>query len=121
MAGVRHGVAVQMCADESQAFYSHYYDRTLNLPVRDTVKKNKIRRDVVDTVFEIIKLIKFSLKRDAQFDKLKQEITPGTLGFRTLCPTQWTVHAGSLKSVMDNYMMFQTLWEEVKVLSQIQR
>ena len=69
---------------------------------------------MLDTVFEISELIKFSLKRDAQFDKLKQEIAPGTPGFCMLCPTRWPVHTGSLKSVLDNYLVLQDLWEEVK-------
>ena len=59
-------------------------------------------------------MLKFSPKREAQFTKLKQEITTGTPGFRTLCPTHWTVHATSSKSIIDNYLVFQALWEEVK-------
>ena len=46
--------------------------------------------------------------------KLKQDIAPGTPVFRTLCPTCWTVRGNSLKSVIDNYLVFQVLWEEVK-------
>ena len=114
MAGIRNGVAVQMCAEEPRAVYSHCYGHALNLAASDTVKKNKVLRDVLDTVFEITKLIKFSPKRDALFTKLKQEITPGTPGFRTLCPTRWTVRAVSLKSVIDNYLVLQALWEKVK-------
>ena len=114
MAGIRNGVAVQMCAEEPRATYTHCYGHALNLAASDTVKKNKILRDVLDTVFEITKLLKFSPKRDALFTKLKQEITPGTPGFRTLCPTRWTVRAASLKSVIDNYLVFQALWEEVR-------
>lgn len=114
MAGIRNGVAAQMCAEEPRATYTHCYGHALNLAASDTVKKNKILCDVLDTVFEITKLLKFSPKRDALFTKLKQEITPGTPGFRTLCPTRWTVRAASLKSVIDNYLVFQALWEEVK-------
>ena len=114
MAGIRNGVAVQMCAEEPRVMYSHCYSHALNLAASDTVKKNKILRDVLDTVFEITKLLKFSPKRDALFTKLKEEIAPGTPGFHTLCPTRWTVRAGSLKSVIDNYLVFQSLWEEVK-------
>lgn len=112
MAGIRNGVAAQMCAEEPRAVYSHCYGHALNLAASDTVKKNKILRDVLDTVFEITKLLKFSPKRDALFDKLKHEIAPGTPGFRTLCPTRWTVRAGSLRSVLDNYLMLQALWEK---------
>lgn len=103
MAEVRNGVAAQMCIEEPRALYSHCYGHALNLAASDAIKKNKILRDVLDTVFEITKLLKFS--RDALFDKLKQEIAPGTPGFSILCPTRWTVQAVSLKSVLDNYKL----------------
>lgn len=93
--------------------YSHCYGHALNLAASDTVKKNKILCDVLDTVLKITKLLKFSPKPDAPFAKLKQEIAPGTPGFHTLCPTRWTVRATFLKSVIDNHPVFQALWEEV--------
>ena len=111
MAGIQNGVAVQMCAEEPCTLYSHCYGHAQNLATGDTVKKNKNLHDVLDTVYEITKLLKFSPKHEAQFTKLKQEITPGTPGFRTLCPTCWTVCAASLKSVIDSYLIIQVLWE----------
>ena len=114
MAGIRNGVATQIRAEEPRAIYSHCYGHALNLAACDTVKKNKILRDVLDSVFEISKLLKYSPKCSALFAKLKQDIAPGTPGFRTLCPTRWTVRGNSLKSVIDNYSVFQVLWEEVK-------
>ena len=35
-------------------------------------------------------------------------------GFRTLCPTRWTVRASSLESVINNYDVFLALWEDAK-------
>ena len=96
MADIRNGVAAQICVEEPRATYSHCYGHALNLAANDTVKKNEILRNVLDTVFEITKLLKFSPKCDALFNKLKQEIASGTPGFRTLCPTRWTVRAASL-------------------------
>ena len=57
-------------------------------------------------------LIKFSPKHNAHFDSLKQQLAPGTAGFRVLCPTYWTVRSLSIKSVLDNYTVLQELWEE---------
>ena len=34
-----------------------------------------------------------------------------TTGFRVLCRTRWTIRASSLKSVLDNYVVLQELWE----------
>ena len=65
MAGIRNRVAVQMCAEEPRAKYTHCYGHALNLAASDTVKKNKILHDILDTVLEITKLLKFSPKRDA--------------------------------------------------------
>ena len=33
------------------------------------------------------------------------------------CPTRWTVKGESLQSVVDNYAVFQDLWEEVKSIT----
>ena len=43
------------------------------------------------------------------FVKLKEEMAPRTPGFRTLCPTRWTVRAISLKSILDNYIPLMEL------------
>lgn len=70
-------------------------------------------RDFLDTCFELIKLIKWSPKREAILAKIKEEtsdIGPGVC--RTLCPTRSTVRANSLASVLENYTALQTLWEE---------
>ena len=63
--------------------------------------------DALDTTFEISKLIKYSPKRNAMFDKLKRDLAPDCPGFRVLCPTRWTVRGDSLKSVIDNYAVLQ--------------
>ena len=53
----------------------------------------------------------FSPKRNAIFDKIKEELSPDIPSFRVLCPTRWTVHAKSLQSVLDNYAVLQQLWD----------
>ena len=111
MAGVRNGVATQLLKEEPRATFTHCYGHALNLATSDTVKKNKILRNTLDTTLEISKLIKFSPRRDAIFHKLKSEIAPETPGFRTLCPTRWTVRAASLQSVINNFAVLQELWD----------
>ena len=46
------------------------------------------------------------------FKKFKEDFAPIFPGFRTLCPTRWNVHGGSLKSVTDNWNVLQELWDE---------
>ena len=91
MSGIRQGVATQFLSEEPRALYSHCYGHALNLAVGDTIKQVRLLRDMLNTCFEISKLLKFSPKRDAAFEELKSQLSPNNPGFRTLCPTRWTV------------------------------
>ena len=100
MAGSRTGTATQLRHVEERALFTHCYGHALNLAVADVVKQSKVIRDVLNTVGEINKLLKYSPRC---FEQLKSSVSPGTVGFRTLCPTQWTVKAAFLQSVIENY------------------
>ena len=91
-----------------QAVYTHCYGHALNLSVSDCMKST-LESDVVS---EISKLI--NPKWDSTFEKLKSELAPETPGFRVLCPTRWTVHTASLKSVIDSYEVLLGVWEEAQ-------
>ncbi len=67
---------------------------------------------MLDTVDEITKLVKYSPRRQAIFEKLKQDIAPGCPGIRVLCPTRWTVKADSMRNIIDNYSVLEELWEK---------
>ena len=114
MSGTKSGVAMQIATAESRAVYMHCYGHALNLAVGDTVQQSKLLRDTLDTTGEISKLLKYSPCHDSLFEKLKSEIAPNQPGFRTLCPTRWTVKESSLESVIKNYVVLQQLWEEAK-------
>jgi hypothetical protein len=105
MRGRINGVATQVLNEEPRAIYTHCYGHALNLACQDTVRSVKV---VKDATFEISKLLKYSSKRNAAFKKIKDEIAPAEPGFRTLCPTRWTVRADSLGSVIANYAVLQT-------------
>ena len=70
--------------------------------------------DALDTVYEITKLIKKSPKRDVLFQKVKDDVTPGSPGVRILCPTRWTVRAEALSSIAENYQALQMTWDAAK-------
>ncbi len=112
MTGTRAGVATRIQQDEPRAIFTHCYGHALNLSVSDTIKRCKVMKDCLDTCFEVIKLIKWSPKRDGMLARMKEEIGDTTPNVRTLCPTRWTVRANSLSSVMGNYTAIQHLWEE---------
>ena len=110
MAGAHKGISTQICSEEPRALFTHCYGHAMNLAICNTMKKCKV---VQDATFEILsKLIKYSPKHDAIFTKLTSELSPGTPGFRVLCPTRWSVRGDSLFSVMDNYTVLQHTWEE---------
>lgn len=90
----------------------HCYGHALSLSVNDTVKQSEVMKDCLDTSFEVIKLIKFSPKREAMLNKLKEEVGSDSPSVRTLCPTRWTVRTNSLSSILANYEHIQDLWEE---------
>ena len=93
MAGARAGVAVKIQELEPQAVLTYCYGHALNLAVNDTITKVPKMKD---TCYEIVKLIKFSPKREAMLSQLKEEMGSDAPDVRTLCPTRWTVRAGSL-------------------------
>ena len=100
--GAKSGVATQIKNYKPRGLLTHCYKHALHLAVGDTVKRIKLLGNTLDTTYEISKLLKFSPKRDALFDKLKTIIAPDSPGFRTLCPTRWTVGAACLERVLKN-------------------
>ena len=56
--------------------------------LRMGIKQVKPMSDALDHSLEICKLIKFSPRRDAIFQKVKQELSPNLPGLRTMCPTR---------------------------------
>ena len=112
MCGVRSGTSTQICRDESQAIFVQCYGHALNLAADDTIRNNQILRNTLDTTFEISKLLKYSPRREGLFNKIKVENSPGTTGFRILCPTRWTVRACSLSCIISNYALIQAVWDE---------
>ena len=86
-------MVLQIKLDESRAIFIHC-------------------RHALNFATEISKLVKFSPRGDAIFERIKSELASDSPGFRTLCPTKWTVRAASLESVLKNYDVSQQLWEE---------
>jgi len=87
MAGACNGVTAKVQAMEPKAVFIHYYGYTLTMAVGDTIKKCIMLRDCLDTCYELIKLIKWSPKRDAVLTRLKEESHDDAPSICTLCPT----------------------------------
>ena len=102
MAGAKAGIATKITALEPRAVFTHCYGHALNLSVSDTIKHSSAMKDCLETCFEVVKLIKFSPKREAMLCELKEEIGSDAHSVRTMCPTRWTVRAKSLASIIAN-------------------
>ena len=71
----------------------------------------------MDFIYELIQLIKFSPKRLALFNSIRDEVALGgetSPLLRSICPTRWTVRNGSINSVLQNYSNLITTLEEVR-------
>lgn len=70
----------------------------------------------MNTTNEITKLIKFPPRKNAIYTHAKEQRNHWyqirTCGIRSLCPTRQTVRADALKSIIDNYQVFQETWDE---------
>ena len=86
MAGAKAGVAAKIDELEPRAMFTHCYGHTLNLGVSDAIKHSTAMKDCLDTCFEVTKLIKFSSKREAMLQTLKEESGSDAPGVRTMCP-----------------------------------
>ena len=117
MKGIRSGLVPRILELEPRAVYTHCYEHSINLAANDALKGSKLLKDALDMTREITKLIKYSPRREAIFQSLKEQShfeieNDSSSGIRVLCPTQWTVCADSLGSIVDNYTTLQDTWEE---------
>ena len=78
---------------EPCALHLHCFGHSLNLAVADTLKSIKIVSDILDHALDICKLLKFSLRRNAIFQKAK-------------------VRAASLENIRNIYEALEGIWEE---------
>ena len=85
----------------------------MNLAVQDTCRSIAVMADAFDTVLELSKIFTYSPKKKAILLKLKSELAPDTPGLKPLCPTRWTVRAESLRSVLLNYNVIQSVLEDI--------
>ena len=111
------GVAAQICGDEKKALYTLLWTCSQSCR-RDTIKQSKVCCDALDTAYEITRLVKFSPKRDAAFERIRAELQrmdENPISHATLnkfCPARWTVRGASVTSILNNYCALIELWEQ---------
>ena len=65
----------------------------LTLLLAILLKQSLVIKDCLDTCYEVVKLIKFSPKREAMLHYQKEECSSEAPGVRILSLMRWTVHA----------------------------
>ena len=119
MSGVGNGVQALVKHEASYALYVHCFAHSLNLCVQEVSKRVELVWNVMNFMYQLVQLIKFSLKWATAFSRFKKEISvisdqTSSPSLRTLCPTRWTVRHASIKSILLNYKVLQDILEEVQ-------
>ena len=68
----------------------------------------------LEVTHEVTKLIKYSPCHETIFQEIKptHDLGHHTPGIRVLCPTRWTVSANALASILSNYEVLLSTWDE---------
>jgi hypothetical protein len=74
MSGIRNGVQALVKKEANRALYVHCLAHSLNLCVQGVSKKCDLVRNIMELIYELVQLIKFSPKRQALFDNLRKEV-----------------------------------------------
>ena len=71
MLGKRSGVAAEIKRVQPKAIETHCLGHSLSISVKGAIKSSRLINDVLQTVVEITKLIKFSPKRERLLGAVK--------------------------------------------------
>ena len=79
-------MATQIKSISPKCLFTHCYGHALNLAVGDVFENVPQLREVLDTAYEICKLIKKSPKRNTKTDQLRNETKNDLKSIHALCP-----------------------------------
>ena len=71
---IKSGVAKQIQECEPKALSTHCHDHSLSLSVKNTTNHSKILSDTMSNTNEIVKLVKYSPKRENFLGELKKNL-----------------------------------------------
>lgn len=118
MLGKRSGVAKKILECQPKAHPTHCHGHSLSLSVKDATNNCKILSDTMDNTNEIVKLIKFSPKRENILGDIKENLYyegeegENVAGLAKFSATRWTVRAICFQRVLENYEFLLKLWDE---------
>ena len=119
MSGIRSGVQALVKKECDRALYVHCLAHSLNLSVQEVSRSIDLVRNVLNLIFELGKLIKFSPKRNTLFNTLSKQLAINSgeavgMSLRTLCPTRCTVRHTAIESILRNYESLKATLGEVE-------
>ena len=118
MLGKKSGVAKRIQDIQPKALATHCHGHSLSLGVKYATKNCRILSDVMNNTNEIVKLVKFSPKRELMLEHIKvnlgdeNEMTVVASGLTKFSATRWTVRAICFQRILDNYEGLLTLWND---------
>ena len=83
MTGTKAGVTRKNAELEPRAVFTDCYGHALNLGVSDTLRQSPVMKDCLNSCYELVKLVKFSPKKEAMLHELKEETASNGPGMRT--------------------------------------
>ena len=103
MSGRLSGVQARISADFTKAVYIHCFCHSPSLAVQDSLRNILLISQTLDIIQELSNVVKYSSKRKALLETIKQDLDCNIATLKPLCPTRWTVKAKSFESVLLNY------------------
>jgi hypothetical protein len=91
MSGSISGVQTRLRVEERRAVYVHCCAHSLNLVVQDALRQVNRVRDFLNSMRELITLVRASPKRLAMFQSLQADDDDTVAVLKPLCPTRWCV------------------------------
>ena len=118
MLGKRSGVATQIKCVQPKALETHCHGHSLNLSVKDATTSIRLMNDVLSTVAEITKLVKYSSKREQLLGTIQEnfKLDDGDdeekgCSLARLCVMRWTVKAIAFLKIINNFSQLYELWD----------
>ena len=128
MLGRKSGVAKLIKDVQKKALHSHCLGHSTSLAVKSIDDVTRGMRDCMDACMEIVKLIKFSPKRETMLETLKmrdlimaeshEDLEDNTeidtpLKIKKFSHARWTMRHVGFTRIKENYQALLKLWEEI--------
>ncbi|CAF0953813.1 unnamed protein product [Adineta steineri] len=107
MSGIYGGVSALILKQQGKAMYVHCNAHCLDLAIQDLTSRCTTICSCLSFAKDIIDFIRRSPKRLSIIKETSNQITMPYTTLTPLCPTRWTMRAGSCSSLLENYGLVQ--------------